>query len=56
MPLGAVKLTAGFCAPRLRTNREITLSAQYRLLDETVRVDDLRLRQARIQPNTGGPS
>ena len=38
VPLPAVVLTDGFWAPRLRTNREVTIPSQYRLLEETGRL------------------
>ncbi|CAA9567336.1 MAG: GH127 / GH146 [uncultured Thermomicrobiales bacterium] len=38
----AVRLDDAFWAPRLRANREVTLSAQYRLCEETGRIDNFR--------------
>jgi hypothetical protein len=35
VPLTAVNLTDSFWAPRLRTNRDVTLPTQYPLLAET---------------------
>lgn len=37
----SVRLTDDFWAPRLRVNRETTLPSQYRLLQETGRIDNL---------------
>ncbi len=42
VPLTAVTLADDFWAPRRRTNREVTLPAQYRLLEETGRLDNFR--------------
>jgi DUF1680 family protein len=39
--LGAVTIADAFWAPRMRTNRESTLPSQYRLLQETGRIDNL---------------
>ena len=41
-PLTAVTLTDEFWAPRRRVNREVTIPSQYRLLEETGRLDNLR--------------
>ncbi len=41
-PLPAVELTDSFWAPRLKVNREVTLPSQYRLLEETGRIDNFR--------------
>jgi hypothetical protein len=40
VPVGAVTLTDGLWAPRLRTNRDITLPTQYPLLEGTERIDN----------------
>jgi len=42
VPLTAVTLTDDFRAPRLRINREVTIPSQYRLLEETGRLDNFR--------------
>ena len=42
VPLTAVTLTDQFWAPRLRINREVTIPSQYRLLEETGRLDNFR--------------
>ena len=42
VPVTAVKLTDDFWASRLRTNQEVTLPSQYRLLEETGRIDNFR--------------
>ena len=42
VPLTAVQLTDSFWAPRLRTNRDVTLSTQYQLLEGTGRIDNFR--------------
>jgi DUF1680 family protein len=42
VPLTAVTLTDDFWAPRLRLNRQVTLPSQYRLLEETGRIDNFR--------------
>jgi DUF1680 family protein len=42
VPLTAVSLADSFWAPRLRINAEVTLPDQYRLLEETGRVDNFR--------------
>jgi len=42
IPLAAVKLADAFWAPRRQVNREVTLPAQYRLCEETGRVDNFR--------------
>jgi hypothetical protein len=42
VPLTAVTLSDDFWAPRLRLNREATLPSQYRLLEETGRIDNFR--------------
>jgi DUF1680 family protein len=42
VPLPSVTLADEFWAPRRRINREITLPAQYRLLEETGRLDNFR--------------
>ncbi len=48
VPLGAVKLSDAFWAPRLRVNREISLPAQHRLLEETGRLDNFRRAAGRL--------
>jgi len=40
--LTAVELTDAFWAPRRRVNREVTLFSQYRLGEETGRIDNFR--------------
>src|SRR3954447_2172619 len=40
VPFTDVKITGGFWAPRLRTNREVTLWADFRKCEETGRVDN----------------
>jgi len=40
--LTAVTLTDEFWAPRRRINREVTIPSQYRLLEETGRLDNFR--------------
>ena len=42
VPLTAVRLTDGFWAPRRRVNREVTLFSQYRLCEETGRINNFR--------------
>ena len=42
VPINAVTLTDDFWAPRMRVNREVTLAAQYQLLEETGRIDNFR--------------
>jgi DUF1680 family protein len=42
VPLTAVTLADEFWAPRIQTNRESTLPEQYRLLEETGRIDNFR--------------
>src|SRR5579862_8594157 len=42
IPITAVRLDDGFWSPRLRTNRERTLPALYRLLEEKGRLDNFR--------------
>ncbi|MBA3945049.1 MAG: glycoside hydrolase family 127 protein [Herpetosiphonaceae bacterium] len=42
VPLTAVTLTDTFWTPRRRTNREVTLPAQYQLCEETGRIDNFR--------------
>jgi len=42
VPVDAVAIDDAFWAPRRRTNREVSLPAQYRLLEETGRVDNFR--------------
>lgn len=39
--VAAVRLTDAFWAPRLRINQETTLPSQFRLLEETGRIDNL---------------
>lgn len=51
VPLGAVDLTDGFWAPRRKLNRDVTIPAQYRLLEQTGRLDNFR----RAAPRKGGP-
>ena len=40
--MSAVRLSDQFWAPRLRLNREVTLPTQYRLLEETGRLENFR--------------
>jgi uncharacterized protein len=42
MPLTAVRLEDEFWAPRLRTNREVTLPGQYEQCEQTGRIDNFR--------------
>jgi|GEM_PF-6196527 len=42
VPLTAVTLTDPFWAPRRNLNRQVTLPTQYRLLEETGRLDNFR--------------
>lgn len=42
LPINAIRLTDAFWAPRLRRNHEVTLPAQYRLLEEKGRLDNFR--------------
>ena len=42
VPVSAVRLSDQFWAPRLRLNREVTLPTQYRLLEETGRLENFR--------------
>src|SRR5919109_1014635 len=42
VPLTAVRLEDDFWAPRLRTNREVTLPLQYQQCEETGRIDNFR--------------
>ena len=42
VPLAAVTLTDDFWAPRRRLNREVIIPSQYRLLEETGRLDNFR--------------
>jgi len=48
VPLAAVTLADGFWAPRRRVNREVTLPSQYRLLEETGRIDNFRRAAGRV--------
>jgi DUF1680 family protein len=50
VPVSAVTLADNFWALRLRMNREVTLPAQYRLLEETDRLANLR-RAAAPEPH-----
>jgi hypothetical protein len=51
VPLIAFKLTDSFWAPRLHTNRDVTLPTQYQLLEETGRISSSnRIRVARAGP------
>ncbi len=49
VPVNAVRLTDGFWAPRLRILREATLPTQYRLLEETGRLDNFRRAAGKLQ-------
>jgi len=42
VPIGAVKLTDEFWAPRLQLLQEVTLPLQYEILEETGRIDNFR--------------
>ncbi len=55
VPLNAVTLTDGFWAPRLRINREVTIPSQYRLLEETGRIDNFRYAAGRHLTPDGQP-
>ena len=55
IPLTAVKLTDSFWAPRLRTNRDVTLPTQYQLLEETGRIDNFRAAAGRNPAEYGRP-
>lgn len=46
-----VVFAGGFWAPRLATNRRVTLPAEYRLCKRTGRIDALRLKWRRGDPN-----
>jgi len=48
VPLTAVTLADGFWTPRRRVNREDTLPSQYRLLEETGRVDNFRRAAGKV--------
>jgi DUF1680 family protein len=48
VPLTTVSLDDAFWAPRLRTNREVTLPSQYRLLEETGRIDNFRRAAGKV--------
>jgi DUF1680 family protein len=52
--LTAVALSDSFWAPRLRLNREVTLPAQYRLLEETGRLDNFRRAAGKRQGSFQG--
>jgi len=54
VPITAVTLTDEFWSPRLRINRQVTLPAQYRLLQETGRLDNLRRASGKKQTNFTG--
>jgi len=56
VPLTAVTLTDQFWAPRLRINREVTIPSQYRLLEETGRLDNFRRPPARKRSRSRGVS
>ena len=55
VPLTAVKLTDSFWAPRLRTNRDVTLPTQYQLLEETGRIDNFRAAAGKNPAEYGRP-
>ena len=55
VPLTAVKLTDSFWAPRLRTNRGVTLPTQYQLLEETGRIDNFRAAAGKSPAEYGLP-
>jgi hypothetical protein len=42
VPLGNVRLSDAFLAPRLRTNREVTIPSQFRYLEDTNRLRNFR--------------
>jgi hypothetical protein len=42
VPLAAVHVADAFWAPRLRVNRDVTVPAQHRYLEETGRLDNFR--------------
>ena len=42
VPINAVTINDDFWAPRQRVNRQLTLPAQYRLLEEPGRIDNFR--------------
>lgn len=49
LPLTGVRLSDGFWEPRRRTNREETLPAQYRHLEETGRLDNFRKASGKMK-------
>lgn len=51
VPLTAVTLADDLLAPRLRINEQTTLLAQYRLLEDTGRIDNFR----RVAGQVDGP-
>ena len=55
VPLTAVELTDSFWAPRLRINQEVTLPTQYRLLEETGRIDNFRAAAGKNPAEYGRP-
>jgi hypothetical protein len=55
VPRSAVKLTDSFWAPRLRINRDVTLPTQYKLLEETGRIDNFRAVAGKNQAEYGRP-
>lgn len=48
-PIGAVRMTDEFWAPRLRQMREVTLPSQYELMEETGRIDNFRRASGKIK-------
>jgi DUF1680 family protein len=48
VPLSAVRLRDDFWAPRRRANRAVTIPTQYRLLEETGRLDNFRRAAGKI--------
>ena len=55
VPVDAVKLNDRFWAPRLHTNRDVTLPTQYLLLEETGRIDDFRAAAGKNPAEYGRP-
>ncbi len=51
VPIGNVRLTDAFLAPRLRTNREVTIPAQFQHLEDTHRLRNFR----RVTGEVDGP-
>lgn len=51
LPVKNVTFTGGFWAPRIETNRRVTLPTEYRLCKSTGRIDAWRLNWKKGQPN-----